>query len=196
MSMLQPHISDSIPSHQIRAVYDETTIRVYQAYSNEIADSALKRGTFISPPFKMERMTWIKPSFLWMMYRSGWGYKDLGQARILAIDMTREGFKWALDNSCPSHAPTDMPNEDWVRLKDISPVRVQWDPERDLFLMPQQYRAIQIGLGKVAVEHYIKNWIVKITDVTPLAHSIHKLIELHNVAEAQALLPQERPYPL
>ncbi|WP_422570328.1 DUF4291 family protein, partial [Erwinia billingiae] len=29
-------------------------------------------------------MTWIKPSFLWMMYRSGWGMKDPGQKRILA----------------------------------------------------------------------------------------------------------------
>ncbi|WP_141653813.1 DUF4291 family protein, partial [Erwinia billingiae] len=33
-------------------------------------------GTFASPPFSMTRMTWIKPSFLWMMYRSGWGMKD------------------------------------------------------------------------------------------------------------------------
>ncbi|MDI8083747.1 DUF4291 domain-containing protein [Salmonella enterica subsp. enterica serovar Kentucky] len=26
-------------------------------------------------------MTWIKPSFLWMMYRSHWGTKDPGQKR-------------------------------------------------------------------------------------------------------------------
>ena len=51
----------------IRAVYGEHTIRVYQAYSDPIADAALAHGTFVSPPFKMERMTWIKPSFLWMM---------------------------------------------------------------------------------------------------------------------------------
>jgi Domain of unknown function (DUF4291) len=30
-----------IPQHQIRAVYDEHTIRVYQAYSDQIADTAL-----------------------------------------------------------------------------------------------------------------------------------------------------------
>jgi hypothetical protein len=65
----------SPPYRQIRAVYDEHTIRVYQADSDEIADAALGKGTFVSPPFKMERMTWIKPSFLWMMYRSGWGAK-------------------------------------------------------------------------------------------------------------------------
>ena len=62
----------------IRAVYGEHTIRVYQAYSDPIADAALAHGTFVSPPFKMERMTWIKPSFLWMMYRAGWGLKDEG----------------------------------------------------------------------------------------------------------------------
>jgi hypothetical protein len=34
-----------IPERQIRAVYDEHTIRVYQAYSDEIADAALAHGT-------------------------------------------------------------------------------------------------------------------------------------------------------
>src|SRR4051812_17137799 len=36
-----------------------------------MAEPALSAGTFV-PPFKAGRMTWIKPSFLWMMYRSGW----------------------------------------------------------------------------------------------------------------------------
>lgn len=27
--------------------------------------------------------------------RAGWGLKDEGQKRILAIDITREGFEWA-----------------------------------------------------------------------------------------------------
>ena len=39
-------------------------------------------------------MTWIKPSFLWMMYRAGWGYKDDNQRRILAIDLDRADFEW------------------------------------------------------------------------------------------------------
>ena len=30
-----------IPQRQIRAVYDDRTIRVYQAYSDKIADTAL-----------------------------------------------------------------------------------------------------------------------------------------------------------
>lgn len=40
-----------------------------------------------------------------MMYRAGWGHKDPGQARILAIDITREGFEWATADSCKSHPP-------------------------------------------------------------------------------------------
>src|SRR5262245_29151916 len=91
------------PFRQIRAFYDDQVIRVYQAYSNAIADAALRQGTFVSPPFKLDRMTWIKPSFLWMMYRCGWGYKDSGQERVLAIDISRSGFEWALEHSCLSH---------------------------------------------------------------------------------------------
>lgn len=40
----------------------------------------------------MTRMTWIKPSFLWMMYRSGGAQKDPGQKRIFAMDIRRDGF--------------------------------------------------------------------------------------------------------
>src|SRR5450830_899129 len=179
---------------QIRAVYDATTIRVYQAYSDSIADAALAHGTFVSPPFKMERMTWIKPSFLWMMYRSGWGLKDAGQSRILAIDISREGFEWALVHSCPSHPEESMSKEQWQTLKESAPVRIQWDPERYLYLQPQTHRAIQIGLGKEAVGLYVNEWIQHITDVTPLAHHIHDLVSSNKLEEAQSALPDEIEY--
>jgi len=48
-------------------------------------------------------MTWIKPSFLWMMYRCGWGLKDENQKRVLAIDIDRAGFERALSMACLSH---------------------------------------------------------------------------------------------
>jgi hypothetical protein len=44
-------------------------------------------------------MTWIKPSFTWMMHRSGWGAKER-QERILAIEFLRSGFEWALAHAC------------------------------------------------------------------------------------------------
>ncbi|WP_428719211.1 DUF4291 domain-containing protein [Undibacterium curvum] len=183
-----------VPQRQIRAVYDDTTIRVYQAYSDAVADAALAKGTFVSPPFKMERMTWIKPSFLWMMYRAGWGFKDEGQKRILAIDITREGFEWALAHGCLSHADNTMSKEEWEAKKNASPVRIQWDPERDLFLQPLAHRAIQIGLSKKAVDLYVHQWIQRITDVTPLAHEIYALTQDGQVDEATARQPLETPY--
>ena len=61
---------------KIYAKYDDKTIRIYQAYNNKIADEAIKLGTF-GEHFSLTRMTWIKPSFLWMMYRCGWTEKDI-----------------------------------------------------------------------------------------------------------------------
>ncbi|BFG79430.1 hypothetical protein PTKU46_74630 [Paraburkholderia terrae] len=139
-------------------------------------------------------MTWIKPSFLWMMYRSGWGFKDAGQARILAIDISREGFEWALANSCPSHPDASMTQDEWQRMKENTPVRIQWDPERDLLLQPQAHRAIQIGLSKQAVELYVREWIQHIEDVTSLAHNIHALLNTDQIDNARQILPQETPY--
>ena len=72
------------PQRQVRAKHDDETLVVYQAYSPQIAAPAVAAGTFVAP-FKRDRMTWIKPSFLWMMYRCGWATKP-GQERVLAVD--------------------------------------------------------------------------------------------------------------
>jgi hypothetical protein len=184
-----------IPLRQIRALFDERTIRVYQAYNDAIADAALAAGTFVSPPFKIQRMTWIKPSLLWMMYRAGWGHKDPNQRRILAIDITRDGFAWALEHSSPSHRPPSMSANDWSRLKAASPVRIQWDPERDLRTQPLPHRSIQIGLGEAAVRLYTRDWIKGVTDITDLAHTIGALVEAGELDEATKRLPTEAPYP-
>ncbi len=184
----QPHV------REICALYNDKTIRVYQAYPDIIADSAIANGTFVSPPFKMKRMTWIKPSFLWMMYRAGWGLKDEGQKRILAIDITREGFEWALTHSCPSHPDKLISQEEWRHMKKDAPVRIQWDPERNLLLQPQELRTIQIGLSREAVKFYVEKWIRQISDVTVLASTIKALVDSHNLTSAQRLLPVEIPY--
>jgi hypothetical protein len=76
---------------EIRADYDRNTIVIYQAYPPTIADAAVSAGRFVSP-FSFYRMTWVKPSFLWLMHRSNWGRKS-GQERILAVRMTRVGWE-------------------------------------------------------------------------------------------------------
>jgi hypothetical protein len=182
------------PEREVRAVYDARTIRVYQAYSETIAESALAHQRFVSPPFSMTRMTWIKPSFLWMMYRAGWGKKDDGQRRILGIDITHEGFACALAHACPSHPEGGMDHETWRALLTGSPVRVQWDPERDLHHNPLPHRSIQIGLSGEAVRRYVDEWIVRIEDVTPLAARMHDLVLAGDLSAARALSPAERLY--
>lgn len=180
----------------IRANYDEETITVYQAYRKDIAIPAVKSQTFVSP-FKKERMTWIKPSFLWMMYRCGWAEKD-GQEHILAIKIRREGFEWALANSCLSHLDSEhhTSNDEWKATLENSPVRIQWDPERDLNLQALDYRSIQIGLSGVAVEKYISEWIVSITDITGECTNIRNLVVKGSTERALSLLPVERIYEL
>lgn len=144
-------------TRQVRALFTDETITVYQAYPPEIAGPAVKARRFI-PPFKYDRMTWVKSSFLWMAYRSGWATKP-GQERILAIKITRAGFEWALAHSCLSHFDTTVhPTRDhWKDQLAASPVRIQWDPERSITLEALSHRAIQIGLGVQAVDHYVND---------------------------------------
>ena len=180
---------------QIRAVFDDQVITVYQAYNKEIASTAVAAQTFISPPFKTDRMTWIKPSFLWMMYRSGWAGKE-GQEHILAIRITREGFQWALDNASLSHFDPELHHsmEEWQEKIRQSSVRIQWDPERDINLEKLDYRSIQIGLSGLAVEKYVHEWIVSIEDITPFCKRTHSLIS-EDLQEAIKHLPKEEVYP-
>ncbi|GIE34227.1 hypothetical protein Ait01nite_072720 [Actinoplanes italicus] len=181
---------------QIRAVYDDDTVTVYQAYSPAIAVPAVRAGRFV-PPFKRERMTWIKPSFLWMMYRCGWATKP-GQEHVLAVSITRSGFEWALANAELSHHERSLHPDrvTWQRELRGAPVRLQWDPERDLRLRELPYRSLQLGLGGSAVPLYVDEWITTITDVTGLARRIRGHLDDGDEARAATLLPPERPYPL
>lgn len=193
--MVSPNDSSASPPYwQIRALYTDTTVTVYQAYSDEIAQTAVRAQTFL-PPFKRDRMTWIKPSFLWMMYRSGWGTKE-GQKRVLAIDITRSGFQWCLAHAClSSYNPAIHCSEEaWRQSKMKSPVRAQWDPERSIRLTALDHRSIQIGLSGLAVEKYVGSWIVRIRDVTSLARKVYELVEAGDEIGAVALLPREAHY--
>lgn len=189
-------VENEVPERQVRARFADRTLTVYQAYPQEIAEPALRAGTFV-PPFKRERMTWIKPSFLWMMYRSGWATKP-GQERVLAVNISRDGFEWALRRSCLSHYDPRLyiSEQQWAESKLNSPVRVQWDPERSLHLEPMPHRAIQIGLSKEAAHRYVDDWITEITDVTDLAREIAHLVAAGHLDEAADRLPVELPYPL
>lgn len=184
------------PTFRVRARHTPSTITVYQAYAPAIGRPAARNNRFPAA-WKRDRMTWIKPSFLWMMYRCGWGTKD-GQETVLAVEISREGFEWALRNACLSHYVRGLHADegDWKRQLKRAPARVQWDPERDLRLNPLPYRSLQLGLAGEAAARFADEWIVGIDDVTPLATEIHALVRAGELDRAAALLPEERPYPL
>ncbi|MFI6347873.1 DUF4291 domain-containing protein [Streptomyces sp. NPDC050560] len=187
--------SAAVPRHQIRAATTADTVTVYQAYSPQIGHPAARDGHFPAH-WKRDRMTWIKPSFLWMMYRCGWALKE-GQEVVLAVEITRDGFEWALRNACLSHydASLHTDHDTWRRTLRESPTRVQWDPERDLRLRPLQHRSLQLGLSGEASHRYADEWLVSLRDVTPLVRRIHELVRSNQLEAAERLLPQEAPYP-
>src|SRR5579862_3900380 len=75
----------------ILAQYDERSVVVYQAYKPTIGHFAAHHGHF-GGEFSYTRMSWCKPNFLWMMYRSSWGTKE-GQEVTLAVRLKRDFFE-------------------------------------------------------------------------------------------------------
>ena len=168
---------------EIRADYDERTIVVYQAYRPEIAEAAVAAQRFV-PPFSLGRMTWIKPSFLWMMERCGWATKP-GQEHVLAVRITRVGWEEALASARLSEKGASG-----------APVVVQWDPERSVRGGKLAHRSIQVGLGRRIVQRYVDDWTVEIRDLTPLVGRLRRFREEREWSRVTPLLPPERPYPV
>ncbi len=109
----------------ILAACDDEGVHVYQAYRSEIGDAALRDGTF-TEGFSLTRMTWIKPSFGWMQYRSGYGYKP-GHEVILKIKLSHQGFLTILGDAVPSHYDRDAyeSKDEWEDAKRKSECVVQ-----------------------------------------------------------------------
>lgn len=164
-------------TRQIYAAYDEQGIFVYQAFKPSIAESALAKGTF-DKGFTLDRMTWIKPSFGWMLHRSAYATKNRQEA-ILKIKISHEGFLYILSHSVEtSHNPKIYAdNIEWKKALDSSEVRHQWDPDRQLNGQKLERRAIQIGIEGKMVQRYVHEWIIGLEDVTPLAHAIKQALD-------------------
>jgi len=182
--------------HEIRADYDRDTIVVYQAYSPAIADAAMKAGRFVSP-FSFHRMTWIKPSFLWLMHRSNWGQKS-GQERVLAVRISRAGWEKALSLAVlTSYVPGIFATrEEWATQFAATHVHLQWDPERSLRGAALPYDSIQVGLSRHVICEYVDVWIKEIEDYTPRVRKIYDLLHGGQADKAKRQLPPEWVYPL
>lgn len=180
--------------YEIRACYDRDTIVVYQAYPASIADAALEAQRFV-PLFSFHRMTWIKPSFLWLMHRSNWGHKS-GQQHTLAVRITRGGWEKALSLAVlTSPEPTVFRSpQEWQEQFRQAKVHVQWDPERSVRGASLPYSSIQVGLSRHVIREYVEQWVVGIEDCTPLATKIYKLLQSGDSGKARRLLPWEKVY--
>ncbi|MDR6463689.1 DUF4291 domain-containing protein [Chryseobacterium sediminis] len=177
--------------HHIMAQYDDEKIIVYQSYRKEIGEFAVK-NQFFGGAFSLERMTWIKPNFLWMMYRNGWGRKE-GQEYVLAIHLKKEAFRKYLENAVYSsyNKKLGISREEWKEQVTTSSVRLQWDPDHDPFGNKLERRAIQIGLRNEFTRSFAKDDIILIENISDFVKEQYQFVlndDLDNL-----IIPEERP---
>lgn len=146
--------------------HDEESIIVYQAYRPTIGEFAAQNGYF-GGQFSFDRMTWIKTNFLWMMYRSGWGTKE-GQEIVLAIRLKKTFFNKVLAKAVAAQFRESNYSDkaEWKNALTNSPIRFQWDPDRDPVGNALTRRAIQLGLKGDIVKEYAKEAILNIYDAS------------------------------
>jgi hypothetical protein len=167
---------------------------VYQAYQPSIGRFAAEHGYF-GEGFSLSRMSWIKPNFLWMMYRSGWGSKK-GQEVTLAVRLKRLAFDSILCEAVHStfkeglYASTD----DWKKKVALSDVRLQWDPDHDPSGAKTERRAIQLGLRGKVLASYAREWILGIEDISDFV--AEQRLEVQKPGFGNLRMPEERVYPV
>jgi len=173
------------------AQFDANSIIVYQAYRPAIAQYAVAHQRF-GGEFSYTRMSWIKPNFLWMMFRSGWATKE-GQEHILAIRLKRPFFDELLTAAVAStFNASGMDNYDaWQNTIATSGVRLQWDPDHDPKGNCVERRAVQLGLRGRMLRRFGEEEILSIGDITPF------VVEQHSVlgkSPRDLVIPSERIY--
>jgi hypothetical protein len=153
----------------ILACFDDTTIVVYQAYRPSIGEHALKSGALGGPDFSWSRMSWIKPNFLWMMYRSGWATKS-GQEIVLGLRISRAFFDELISAAVLSSYDEDQhaSREAWAQAVAGSSVRLQWDPDHDPAGTPQARRALQLGLRGETLRRFGTTELLEVIDMSAL----------------------------
>lgn len=175
----------------IMAHYDDENIVVYQAYCREIGEYAAKHNQF-GGAFSFSRMSWVKPNFLWMMYRSGWGEKE-GQEITLAITIPRSLFDEILSLAVPSTFTKKLyeTQEDWKHAVAHSNVRLQWDPDHGPQGSPLERRAIQLGLRGEVLARYAKDEVLQIEDISNFVSEQKENLQSNS---SELLTPVERIY--
>lgn len=187
-------ISDlPINGRHIVAQYDDNSVVVYQAYRPAIGNFAANHGYF-GGEFQLDRMSWIKTNFLWMMYRSGWGTKE-GQEVVLAVWLKRNAFDEILAAAVnSSYAPEIYASKsDWEKALKRSQVLLQWDPDHHPSGAKLERRAIQLGLRGEFLAAYASDWILAIEDISEFV-----LKQRQNIRSdyKDLIVPVEKVYPV
>lgn len=156
-----------LDGQKIIGQYNHDSIIVYQAFNPLIADYAIKNQTFGGQNYSFQRMSWIKPNFLWMMFRCGWAQKE-NQERVLAIRIKIKMFEKILNEAVFSIYKNEIyqTHEQWNNDLKNSEVRLQWDPDHDPFGNKLNRRAIQLGLKGNILKDFCENGILEIIDIT------------------------------
>lgn len=176
----------------ILAQFNEDYVIVYQAYRPSIADFAVEHQYF-GGDFSFSRMSWIKPNFLWMMYRCGWASKE-GQEKVLAVYLRRTFFDSVLSEAYPSACPSHLQYDDWKKRIPETNVRLQWDPDHDPFGAPLNRKAIQLGLRNEFLLPFKGEAIIKVEDVTSFVIDQKQIFDSKGIDYLHT--PMERIYPV
>lgn len=180
----------------ILAQFDAEKVVVYQAFRPKIGQYAAWHGRQFGDNFSLSRMSWIKPNFLWMMFRSGWATKE-NQETVLAVSLKRTAFDVILEQAVASAFDPEQhgSRDEWQDALGRSEVRLQWDPDHAPDGATKfERRAIQLGLRGGVLAQYASDWIVNIEDITPFVTEQHKHVQAGNLSLLQT--PCEAVYPV
>merc|ERR1719297_760024 len=100
-------------------------------------------------------MTWIKPSFAWVLYKSGYASKH-NQTRVLKIKLPHAAVAELLSGCSCGHGGGGTSG------------RVQWDPARDLLAAEDKVPEPRKMLRRRAIQIGVKGRLREVARLAPL----------------------------
>lgn len=156
----------------------EGNIALFHAFS----PTYIKKNQLSKEDLNMNRMTWIKTSLLWTIYRSDWARKDK-QERIVEVQTNPQYLAELIKKSVKTKDPQANTSEVlYQKDPDRAILGKTWNKGQDNYWLSAR-RTMHLGIRGSELERYIDDIVPEnLTDITTTIDKVRNQLPKHPTA--------------
>ena len=185
-----PHHESGFSTHFLFTA--EGKISTFMAFSPKFLSVDLKRGIYFNDNLNFMRMSWVKTSLLWTLWRSDWGMRE-GQECVIKIDVPEDYMRRLMGIATPTKS-TIYSEVLYQRDPDRRIVGRRWKEGKEYFV--KGGNTVHFGIRNSRLEEYFTGISVgNVSDITETMRKICEARPMHPTAELYSTLGLEPMIP-